>query len=143
MIFQIADDGVLDQFVVRKCRFVQALALTIDAFDSLPDMAEVYEVASWKQQLIPALLANTGFAETLRQYIRRQRINGESSSCRSSSRIAPMSKSVVSGAGSTRISRSLYQVSKPFATEPNTRAFDARWAATMRGWRRDARRRRC
>jgi hypothetical protein len=43
-----------------------------------------------------------------------------------------MSKRVVPGVGSTRISRSLSSESSPVATDPNTRAFLARCTSTMR-----------
>ena len=52
------------------------------------------------------------------------------SSCSNSCRMAPMSKSVVSGVGSIGMSRSLPSWSFPWRTEPKTRAFLARCRST-------------
>ena len=51
----------------------------------------------------------------------------------SSVMIAPRSNRDIFSWGSTRMSRSLSSVSSPCTTEPNTRGFLARWAATT--WR--------
>ena len=54
------------------------------------------------------------------------------SNVRNSQRIAPRSNSDMPSAGSTKRSRSLASVSSPYKTEPNTRGFPARCAATVR-----------
>ena len=119
---QIADHRVLRHVVLGKADFVHVVGVAVNAFDSFKNMAEIVGQAR-ASALIPASprsrnLSGNPFGVSTSTVT--------PSSWRNSLRIAPMSNIVASGAGSTRMSRSLSSVSLPCKTEPNTLALEAR-----------------
>ena len=105
--FKIANHSIMDDLAGKVVRFLHVCDIALDALNGFKDVPQVVS---------QPLGVNTS--------TRTPRI------CLNSMRMALMSKSVVSGVGSMRMSRSLFSVSRPWSTEPNTRALRAWWGCT-------------